>query len=52
MDAAKRLKNLKDASWGPPLGGSFAAMRGKEDKTKIKPRPEPMPEELVDEETS
>lgn len=27
MDAVKRIKNLKQANWGPPLGGSFAKLR-------------------------
>lgn len=26
MDSMQRIKNLKDANWGPPLGGSFAQL--------------------------
>lgn len=26
MDAVQRIRNLKEANWGPPLGGSFAML--------------------------
>lgn len=47
MDAKQRLRNLKSASWGPPLGGSFAQLReGPVDKSSAK-LPEPLPEHIV-----